>query len=113
MNKVTTIYTSTKVTKDHDAVQTKLTLDYSNLTDDQVRAYADDACTIKAQTMFRSKGIVPKEYTYVVPVPGTRAVAVMSEEQMLDALAKKFGGDAQAIIAAVQARLAAEAGSRT
>jgi hypothetical protein len=83
MTKTTIIYASTKITKEHDAVKTKITLDYEGLTDDQIRAYADDACVIKAQASFRSKGFVPAEFIYKVPVPGTRTATAMTPFEML------------------------------
>lgn len=109
MEKTAVVYCNTKQFEGDDATKTKLTLDYSNLTDDEVRAYADDACVIKWQSAIRRKkdSKVPAEATYVVPKPGTRAAVTLTPYQMLEALfgkekcldlVNKAGGNVDAVI---------------
>ena len=87
------IYCNTRRFAGDDAVKTKLTLDMSGVTKDDLIEYAIDSLVIKWQTSIRKKknASVPSEATYKVPKPGTRAAAEMSDEEMLMALAKKFG----------------------
>lgn len=92
MEKIVTVYSDTAMFKGGPQTRTKLTIDYSDLTDDEVRYYADDSCIIKVQNSWRRKknSKIPTEFTYRVPKPGTRAAAVMSDEEMFRALAKKY-----------------------
>lgn len=87
------VYCNTKRFEGDEATRTKLTLDFSNVTKDELVSYAIDALVIKWQASVRRKKTekVPTEATYVVPKPGTRTAAVMSDEQMLAALVKKYG----------------------
>ena len=88
-----TVFCSTKRFEGDDAVKTKLTLDMSNVSEAELVEYAIDALVIKWQASVRRKkdAKVPTEATYNVPKPGTRAAAVMSDEDMLKALIKKYG----------------------
>ena len=84
---------NTKMTSEHDAVRTNLTIDATSLTPEEMFEYVIDSAVIKWQSAIRRKkdSTIPKEATYVVPKPGTRAVSTMSEEQMIEALVKKYG----------------------
>lgn len=64
---------STKLTEDHDAVVTELTLDFSGLSVDDVYEIAAQAAVIKWQGNARRGKEIPKTATYVVPKPGTRS----------------------------------------
>ncbi len=101
-----TVYCSTKRFEGDDAIKTKLTLDMSNVTETELVEYAVDALVIKWQASVRRKknAEVPTEATYVVPKPGTRAVPVMSDSDMMDALAKKYD-NAEDLIAELRKRM--------
>jgi hypothetical protein len=74
-----------------EPTRTKLTLDYANCTEEDIRNYADDSCIIKWRATYKnSKKAYPTEATYIVPKPGTRAAPQMSDEEMFAALAKKY-----------------------
>jgi hypothetical protein len=75
-----------------NAVRTRLTLDMSDVSETELVEYAVDALIIKWQASIRRKktASVPTEATYIVPKPGTRAAAQMSDEEMFSALAKKY-----------------------
>lgn len=92
MEKKVIAHCDTAMFKDGPQTRTKLTIDYSNLTDDEVRYYADDSCIIKVQNSWRRKknSKIPAEFTYIVPKPGSRAAVVMSDEEMFSALAKRY-----------------------
>lgn len=80
-----TVYCSTKRFEGDDAVRTALTLDMSNVTEKDLVEYAVDALVIKWQASIRRKkdAKVPVTATYIVPKPGTRAVAKLTAEQLL------------------------------
>lgn len=111
------IHCSTRMSEDHDAVKTALTLDLSQVTTEDLIEYAIDAIVIKWQGMVRrSKSItvVPTEATYVVPKPGTRATGEVSAYQALvkvlgaegaARLVAKHDGDATKALAAVKAAM--------
>jgi hypothetical protein len=84
---------NTRMTADHDPVRTNLTIDATGLSVEDMFEYVIDSAVIKWQSAIRRKkdSVIPKEATYVVPRPGTRSVTTMSEEQMLEALVKKYG----------------------
>jgi len=92
-----------------DATKTKLTLDFANVSEQELVEYAIDALVIKWQNSIRRKknSKIPTEATYVVPKPGTRAAATLTPYQMLEALfgkekcldlVNKAGGDVDAVI---------------
>jgi len=99
------LFCSTKRFEGDDAVKTKLTLDFSAVTKDDLVEYAIDSLVIKWQNSIRRKkdAAVPTSATYVVPKPGTRASASMSEDEMVAKLAKTMTADE--IIAKVMAML--------
>ena len=72
-NKV--VYCNTKRFEGDDATRTKLTLDFTGVTKDELVEYAVDALVIKWQSSVRRKKDekVPAEATFKVPKPGTRA----------------------------------------
>lgn len=86
------------------AVKTKLTLDLSGLTNEDIKEYAQDAMVIKWQSGERRSAKknntkIPAEATYIVPKPGVRGAVSISREQALktilgsgyDAALTKFG----------------------
>ena len=93
------LYTQTIKTKRYegdDAVETELTLDYSNchITDLIVKAIKSD--TISWQAGYRNKKeniTIPDKSTYVVPRPGMRTVTQATPE----ALVARFGSVEEAI----------------
>ena len=91
MKKSVTLYVSSGK-ETGTAVQTKLTIDFSRLTVEQMQEYAVDSLVIKWRARYKNsktKGY-PKEDTYIAPVPGTRAAPAMSA---LDALTMIFGSE--------------------
>jgi len=66
---------STKPDKGGTAVQTALTLDLSQLTPEDIQAYAVDALVVKWQAKVRRAGTIPTVDTYLAPKPGTRSSA--------------------------------------
>lgn len=74
------------------AVQTKLTIDFSKLTVEQMQEYAVDSLVIKWRARYKNSKTLsyPKEDTYIAPVPGTRTAPRMSA---LDALTMIFGAE--------------------
>lgn len=109
MERKIVIYCSTRKFEGDDAVRTKLTLDYSLCTQEDINSLADDSAVIKWQNGQRRKkgGIIPSEATYVVPKPGTRAAVTMTPFEMLTqlfgkdkviALVNAAGGDIDAVV---------------
>jgi hypothetical protein len=86
-----TKFPSTKTFDEGDAVATELTLDFTGLTDADIQEIAAGACVIKWQSKVRnSKKPIPTKDTYIVPRPGTRAVAApMTDEQLIAELEKR------------------------
>ncbi len=95
MNTNTTV--STKATKDADAVKTELTLDWEGMSEDDLRALAQQALIVKLQGTWRKNGI-PAEATVKVAEHkvGTRAprvagavnISAMTAEQRATLLAQ-------------------------
>lgn len=87
-----TVYCSTRRFEGDDVTKTKLTLDFSQVTETELIEYAIDALVIKWQGAIRRKkdAKVPSEATYKVPKPGTRAAAQMLP---FDALVMACGGN--------------------
>lgn len=85
----------TKLTEDHDAVTTELTLDFSRVTVDDVYEIAAQAAVIKWQGNARRGKEIPATATYVVPKPGTRGSAPVDYAA---ALVKLLGGDKTMIL---------------
>lgn len=97
-----TLFCSTKRFEGDDAVQTKLTLDFSNVSESELIEYAIDALVIKWQSAARRAGNkkdnavpIPKVATYVVPKPGTRATGAISDR---DALVRVVGESAATML---------------
>lgn len=78
----------TKLTEDHDAVETILTLDFTGVNEDDVYEIASQAAVIKWQGNARRGKEIPRTATYKVPKPGTRSGAVVDFEA---AITKVFG----------------------
>jgi hypothetical protein len=76
-----TKYVSTKLDKDGDAFKTNLTIDLSNLSEDDKNEIIVSAAVIKWQGRIRNGSSIPTEATYVVPRPGTK-VGMTLEEQL-------------------------------
>ena len=85
----------TKLTEDHDAVLTRLTLDFNTLTIDDVYEIAAQAAVIKWQGNARRGSVIPPVATYSVPKPGTRGAVVVDYAA---ALVKLLGGDKTMIL---------------
>ena len=109
MERKVTIYCSTKKDADATAVKTKLTLDYSQCSMDDIYAMADDSTVIKWQSARRrmKDAAIPSEATYMVPRPGTKSVVkltpfemlceVFGKDKMIE-LVNKAGGDIDSVI---------------
>lgn len=84
---------NTRMFQGDDATRTNLTIDASALSEEEMFEYVIDSAVIKWQSAIRRKkdSVIPREATYIVPKPGTRSVATMSDEQMIEALVKKYG----------------------
>jgi len=85
-------YPNTKLTEDHDAVQTTLTLDFTGLTPEDILEIAAQAATIKWQGNARRMKEVPVVATYTVPKPGTRGTV-----DPVQALIARYGSAEKAI----------------
>lgn len=82
-------YVNTRATEDDDAVNTELTLDFGNVSVEDVYEIAAQAAVIKWQgNARRAKAGIPSKATYVVPRPGTRGTQVFDAHA---ALVKGFG----------------------
>lgn len=100
MNHTFVMNVSTRLTTDHDAVVTVLTIDTSKLTEQQVREYAAAKAVVPWQSLARSKKEIPKTATYVLAPVGTRvsqpidhraALVKALGENRADAAIEKFG----------------------
>jgi hypothetical protein len=106
------VFCNTKRFEGDDAVRTELTLDFANVTEADLVDYAIDALVIKWQSGQRRKKAdgapVPMKATYMVPKPGSRAVATLTPYQMVEQLFGKekalelvnqSGGNIDAVVA--------------
>lgn len=57
MNNVTNTTVSTRPAKDADAIETKLSINWDGMTDDDVQALAQQALIVKLQSNWRKNGI--------------------------------------------------------
>jgi len=85
-------YPSTKLTEDHDAIVTELTLDFTGLTNEDILEIAAQAAVIKWQGNARRGKAVPTKAEYKVPKPGTRG-----QVDPIQALLMKYGSAEEAI----------------
>ena len=116
MNRKMVIYCNTKKIAEGDATRTKLTLDYSQCSQEDIEAMADDSAVIKWQSaQRRGNSPIPADATYIVPKPGTRAAVTMTPYQMLEGLfgkektlelVNKAGGNIDSAIAMFKGLLA-------
>lgn len=92
-----TVLVNTKQYQGGDSVRTKLTIDATALTVEDMMEYVIDSATIKWQASIRRKkdSTIPTEATYVVPKPGTRASAVETPSQFL---IRQFGFEKTAVL---------------
>jgi len=102
--KIHVVILKTKRFEDDDAVETKLTLDYSQCTIEDLLAKAIKSDKISWQASFRNKKAdnisIPAEATYVVPKVGTRTTH--KADATPEAIVAKFGS-VDAAIAALEA----------
>ena len=102
MNKKYVETLSTKRFDGDDPVITTLTLDYSNITLEDLITKAIKSDKISWQAGFRNKKnnvTVPETATYVVPKPGTRTAKAVTPEALISA----YGGDIEKAIKALEA----------
>ena len=101
MNKIYVETLSTRRFDGDDPVITTLTLDYSNITLEDLITKAIKSDKISWQAGFRNKKnvTVPKTATYIVPKPGTRTVKAVTPEALISA----YGGDIEKAIKALEA----------
>ena len=106
MEKKVTITCETRRFAEDDKVQTSLTLDFTNLSDEDILQYAIDAATIKWQGAQRRKkeGAIPTSDVYVVPKPGTRATGEVSLDKAFEKVVKAFDGDIDKAIEFIRAK---------
>lgn len=83
---------STRMTEDHDPVVTELTLDFSDLTNEDILEIAAQSATIKWQGNARRGKEIPTTATYKVSKPGTRVQIDPAE-----ALIRKYGSVDEAV----------------
>lgn len=114
------VYCSTAMYKGGEAAKTALTLNFANVTKDDLIEYAIDTLIIKWQNSIRrNKNIVtaPSKATYLVTKPGTRAGVQMTKLDMLYslfgkekviALINKAGGDVDAVVAQFESMFPSE-----
>lgn len=95
INKIFTKYVSTKMDEESEAVKTILTIDMSDLTQDDEDEIAVSASVVKWQARVRNAKSIPEKATYKVPKPGTKIalsldeqVERLSEEKALELLEK-------------------------
>ena len=100
MEKIYEVTCSTKRFEGDDAVQTTLELDFSKLTDADILQMAVDSAVIKWQSAARRAALkkvnpvaIPKEATYEVQRPGTRATGEVSMDKAFERIVKAFSGD--------------------
>jgi hypothetical protein len=102
MNNQTKAEVSTRARKDADPVTTNLTIDWANLTPEEIRALAQQALIVKLQGKWREDGI-PKEVTvnaadYKIGVRAPRKTLTLAEmlanlsAEERKALLEKFAG---------------------
>ncbi len=100
--KIHVVMLKTKRFEDDDAVETELTLDYSQCTIDDLLAKAIKSDKISWQASFRNKKAdnvqIPTKATYVVPRVGMRS-APKQADVTPEALIAKFGSIDAAIAA--------------
>lgn len=89
MSDIITKTVRTKMTADHDAVETVLHLDFTGLSNEDIKEIAAQSAVIKWQGNARRGKEIPVEDTYKVPKPGTKSMSV----DYAGALVKLFGGD--------------------
>jgi hypothetical protein len=77
---------NTKMTEEHDAVQTELTLDFTGLTPNDIIEIAAQAAVIKWQGNARRGKNIPATATYKVQKAGSRVQIDPAE-----ALVRKYG----------------------
>ena len=102
MNKKYVETLSTKRFEGDDAVTTTLTLDYTNITLEDLLTKAIKSDKISWQAGFRNKKgnvKIPTVATYVVPKPGTRTARPVTAE----ALVAAFDGDVDKAMEALRA----------
>lgn len=110
------VYVSTRMFEGDDPVKTKLTIDVSSLTDQDILEYAVDSLKIKWQNALRRKkdSKIPAEATYVAPKPGSRSAPTLTPYQALEvafgkermlALVNAANGDVEAVIKKFQCLL--------
>lgn len=85
-------YPSTKLTEDHDAVVTELSLDFTGLTNEDIIEIAAQSAVIKWQGNARRGKAIPTKATYTIPKPGTRGTV-----DPIQALIAKYGSAEEAI----------------
>ena len=90
---------NTKMTEDHDAVQTELTLDFTGVTVDEVYEIAAQAAVIKWQGNARRGKEIPATASYKVQRPGSRV-----QIDPVEALVRKYGS-VEAAVEALQGML--------
>ena len=96
---------------------TELTLDFSNLSEEDIFNMAADSAVIKWQAAARRAALkkdgavaIPKSATYIVPKPGTRATGEVSAEKAVKTILRKAGGDAAKALELMREMMEAAAG---
>lgn len=121
MEKKVELYVGTALYKDGPQTKTKLKVDFSGLSDEDIIEMATDSAVIKWQASARRAALkkenatpIPNEATYIVPKPGTRASGTVSDEAALarivgpekaKALITAAGGDAKKAFEKIRALL--------
>ena len=96
---------STRAFEGGDAVNTQLTMDFSDLTSEDILSIAVQAVVIRWQGQARrAKCAIPTVATYKVPKPGTRAAV-----DPFEAILRIAGGDPEKAIAMLRERQAQRA----
>jgi NACalpha-BTF3-like transcription factor len=88
---------NTKMTEEHEAVQTELTLDFTGLTPDDIMEIAAQAAVIKWQGNARRGKVIPVKAEYKVQRAGSRV-----QIDPVTAILRKHNGDVNAAIAELQ-----------
>jgi hypothetical protein len=97
MSKITRLI-STKMYEGGPAVMTELTINFTGLTDEEIKEVAASAASVKWQSNARRMKFIPAKAEYMVPKPGTRQQTVLTPE----GLVARYGS-VEAAIAALEA----------
>ena len=117
MEKKVTVTCRTRRFEGDGETVTELTLDFSDLSEEDIFNMAADSAVIKWQAAARRAALkkdgavaIPTQATYIVPKPGTRATGEVSAEKAVKTILRKAGGDAAKALELMREMMEAAAG---